>query len=103
MAGPLIPTRGTCFCWVMAAAAATLSNRYVFKYHLESLANRVGLEIRVAHYPPHCSKYNPSGHRFFAHVMRACQGLLLTSIEVTSHGTGEHKTGPENNRPRSHR
>ena len=30
------------------------SNRYVFKYHMESLANRVGLEIRVAHYPPYC-------------------------------------------------
>ena len=35
------------------------SNRYVFKYHLESLANRIGLEIRVAHYPPYCSKLNP--------------------------------------------
>ena len=59
------------------------SNRYVFKYHLELLANRLGLEIRVAHYPPYCSKYNPIEHRFFPHVTRACQGLLLTSIEVT--------------------
>jgi DDE family transposase len=60
------------------------SNRYVFKYHLERLANRIGLEIRVAHYPPNCSKYNPIEHRFFPHVTRACQGLLLTSTEVTS-------------------
>jgi hypothetical protein len=59
------------------------SKRYVFKYHLEHLANRLGLEIRVAHYPPHCSKYNPIEHRFFPHVTRACQGLLLTSTEVT--------------------
>lgn len=59
------------------------SNRYVFKYHLEGLADRLGLEIRVAHYPPHCSKYNPIEHRFFPHVTRACQGLLLTSLEVT--------------------
>jgi hypothetical protein len=28
------------------------SRRYVFKYHLEPLANCLGLEIRVAHYPP---------------------------------------------------
>jgi hypothetical protein len=59
------------------------SNRYVFKYHLERLANLLGLEIRVAHYPSYCSKYNPIEHRFFPHVTRACQGLLLSSVEVT--------------------
>ncbi len=59
------------------------SKRYVFKYHLERLANRIGLELRVAHYPPYRSKYNPIEHRFFPHVTRACQGLLLTSMEVT--------------------
>lgn len=59
------------------------SNRYVFKYHLERVADRLGLELRVAHYPPYCSKYNPIEHRFFPHVTRACQGLLLTSLGVT--------------------
>jgi hypothetical protein len=59
------------------------SNRYVFKYHLEALAARIGLEIRLAHYPPYCSKYNPIEHLFFPHVTRACQGLLLSSVEVT--------------------
>jgi len=58
------------------------SNRYVFKYHLERLADRIGLELRVAHYPPYCSKYNPIEHRLFPHVTRACQGLLLTSLNV---------------------
>ena len=60
------------------------SNRYGFKYYLERLATRIGMEIRVAHYPPYCSKYNPIEHRFFPHVTRACQGLLLSSTEVTS-------------------
>jgi hypothetical protein len=58
------------------------SNRYVFKYHLERLADRLGLELRIAHYPPYCSKYNAIEHRLFPHVTRACQGLLLTSLEV---------------------
>lgn len=58
------------------------ANRYVFKYHLERLADRLGLEIRVSHYPPYCSKYNPVEHRFFPHITRACQGLLLTSLAV---------------------
>lgn len=68
------------------------SNRYVFKYHLERLANRIGLEIRVAHYPPYCSKYNPIEHCFFPHVTRACQGLLLSSTEVTSQAMARAST-----------
>jgi hypothetical protein len=59
------------------------SNRYVFKYHLEKLAARLKIELRVAHYPPYCSKYNPIEHRFFPLVTRACQGLLLSSVEET--------------------
>jgi Rhodopirellula transposase DDE domain len=55
--------------------------RYVFKYALEQLAERIGLEIRVAHYPPYNSKYNPIEHRFFPHVTRACQGLVFSAVE----------------------
>ena len=39
-----------------------------------------GIEIRVAHYPPYCSKYNPIEHRLFPHVSRACQGVLFESV-----------------------
>ena len=31
---------------------------YLFKEDLQKLASRLGIEIRVAHYPPYCSKYN---------------------------------------------
>lgn len=58
------------------------SSRYLFKQALEQLADRIGLEIRVAHYPPYTSKYNPIEHRFFPHVTRACQGVIFTSLEV---------------------
>jgi len=36
------------------------------------LVDEIGIEIRVAHYPAYCSKYNPIEHRFFPHVTRAC-------------------------------
>jgi hypothetical protein len=68
------------------------SNRYVFKFHLEKLAERLGLEIRVAHFPPYCSKYNPIEHRFFPHVTQACQGLLLKSVTVTSEAMAKAST-----------
>jgi hypothetical protein len=58
------------------------ARRYVFKEELQGLAARLGLEIRVAHYPPYCSKYNPIEHRLFPHVTRACQGVVFHTIQI---------------------
>jgi hypothetical protein len=58
------------------------ATRYVFKEELQKLANRLGIEIRVAHYPPYCSKYNPIEHRLFPHVTRACRGVIFRALEV---------------------
>src|SRR5262249_50036237 len=67
-------------------------SRYVFKYHLERLADRLQLEIRVAHYPPDCSKYDPIEHRFFPHVTRACQGVVFTTIDLMQRKMAETRT-----------
>jgi hypothetical protein len=58
------------------------ANRYVFKHALEALAGRIAVEIRVAHYPPYCSKYNPIEHRMFPHVTKSCQGIVFYSTEM---------------------
>lgn len=58
------------------------ARHYLFKQDLQALADEIGIEIRVAHYPPYCSKYNPIEHRLFPHVTRACQGVIFTSIEL---------------------
>ena len=58
------------------------SNRHVFKEALQQLADRLGLEIGIAHYPPYCSKHNPIEHRLFAHVTRACQGVTFHSVAI---------------------
>lgn len=68
------------------------SNRYVFKYRLEQLADRLQLEIRVAHYPPGCSKYDPIEHRLFPHVTRACQGVVFTTIGLMQRKMAETHT-----------
>jgi hypothetical protein len=68
------------------------SRRYLFKYHLEQLADRLQVEIRVAHYPPGCSKYDPIEHRFFPHVTRACQGVVFTTIELIQKKMAETRT-----------
>lgn len=35
------------------------SRQYLFKQDLQTLVDELGIEIRVAHYPPYTSKYNP--------------------------------------------
>jgi hypothetical protein len=68
------------------------SRRFLFKYHLEKLADRLQMEIRVVHYPPGCSKYDPIEHRFFPHVTRACQGVIFTTIGLVVKKMAETRT-----------
>ena len=58
------------------------ARHYLFKRDLQALADEIGVEIRIAHYPPYCSKYNPIEHRLFPHLTRACQGVVFASIEL---------------------
>src|SRR5499427_8336229 len=58
------------------------ATQYLFKEDLQGLANRLGLEIRVAHYPPYCSKYNPTERRVFPHITRACQGVIFHTVDI---------------------
>ena len=39
----------------------------------------IGIEIRIAHYPPYTSKWNPIEHRVFPHITRELSGMILTS------------------------
>ncbi len=54
------------------------ARKYVFKHDLERLSDSIGLPIRVAHYPPYCSKYNPIERCFFPHLGRACSACFST-------------------------
>ena len=58
------------------------SRHYIFKQDLQVLADELGIAIRVAHYPPYASKFNPIEHRLFPHVTRACQGVVFKSVEL---------------------
>lgn len=58
------------------------SRHYIFKEDLQKLVNEIGIEVRIAHYPPYTSKYNPIEHRLFCHVTRACEGVVFESMEL---------------------
>jgi hypothetical protein len=58
------------------------SRHYVFKEALQALSDEWGLRLRIAHYPPYCSKYNPIEHRVFPHLTRVCKGVLFQSVKL---------------------
>ena len=58
------------------------ARQYLFKSDLQDLADEIGVAIRIAHYPPYTSKYNPIDHRLFPHVTRACQGVVFNSLDL---------------------
>ncbi len=68
---------------VLADGGGSNSSRhYIFKEDLQKLVNEIGIEIRMAHYPPYTSKYNPIEHRLFCHVTNACKGTVFSSLDV---------------------
>lgn len=54
----------------------------MFKEALQTLADRLGPDIRVAHYPRYCSKHNPIEHRLFPHITQACKGVVFHTVAI---------------------
>lgn len=71
------------------------ARQYLFKQDLQALVNELGIEIRIAHYPPYTSKYNPIEHRLFPHITRVCQGVIFQSVEMVRElmATAKTQTG----------
>lgn len=55
----------------------------LFKSDLWAVANEINLDLRIAHYPPGASKWNPIEHRVFPHITRALSGVVLKTINLT--------------------
>lgn len=68
------------------------SRQYLFKQDLQALVNELGIEIRIAHYPPYTSKYNPIEHRLFPHLTRVCKGVIFESVEMVKELMTKAKT-----------
>lgn len=55
---------------------------YLFKEAIYNFAQQTGLQIRIAHYPAYCSKYNPIEHRVFPYVTKALNGIMIDSAKT---------------------
>jgi hypothetical protein len=70
-----------------------------FKEDVVDLSARLGLPLRIAHYPPYTSKWHPIEHRLFSHVERSLRGVILdchetalAAVQRTRTKTGLHVT-----------
>ncbi len=84
--------RATSILLLCDGGGSNSASHYLFKEDLQRLVDRLGIEIRVAHYPPYCSKYNPIEHRLFPHVTRACQGVIFESVGLVKELMEKAKT-----------
>ena len=54
----------------------------LWKVALQDLADKIGLELTVCHFPPGTSKWNKIEHRMFCHITQNWRGKPLVSHEV---------------------
>jgi transposase len=54
----------------------------LWRWALQQLANKTGLQIELCHYPPGTSKWNKIEHRLFCHITRTWQGVPLETLEI---------------------
>jgi hypothetical protein len=57
------------------------SRNRLWKLELQRFANEFGLTVRVSHYPPGASKWNPVEHRLFSAISNNWAGQPLDSYE----------------------
>ena len=72
----------TSILWLCDCGGSNSASQYLFKQDFQQLVNELGIEIRVAHYPSYCSKFNPIERRFWSQVGRACQGMLFDTLDT---------------------
>jgi len=64
----------------------------LWKFELQKLANEIGKDIQVLHYPPGTSKWNKIEHRMFSFISKNWQGIPLISAAVIINLIGATKT-----------
>ncbi len=64
------------------AGGANAARSWRFKEDAVALSKRLGLRLRIAHYPPYTSKWNPIEHRMFSQIERRWRGIILDSPQT---------------------
>ena len=74
------------------AGGANSYRHHIFKAEVQSLVNEINIPLKIVHYPPYTSKWNPIEHRVFPHVTRALEGVPLNTLDEAKDRVGATKT-----------
>jgi hypothetical protein len=64
------------------AGGANAARSLRFKEDLIVLSERLGVRLRIAHYPPYTSKWHPIEHRLFSQIEKKWRGVILDSPQT---------------------
>ena len=75
------------------SGGANSYRHHAFKKQVLLLAQKIGVDIIICHYPPYASKWNPIEHRLFPHVSNALRrGATMENIEQMAQKISQTKT-----------
>jgi hypothetical protein len=63
------------------AGGANSYRHHIFKAEVQQLVNEINIPLKIVHYPPYTSKWNPIEHRVFPHITRALEGVPLNTVD----------------------
>lgn len=63
------------------SGGANSYRHHIFKSEMQKLVSEMNIPIKIVHYPPYASKWNPIEHRVFPHVTRALAGVPLNTVD----------------------
>lgn len=67
---------------ILADGGGSNSSRSrLWKVILQELADKLGIPVKMCHYPPGTSKWNPIEHRLFGQISQNWRGVPLESLE----------------------
>jgi hypothetical protein len=74
------------------AGGANSYRHNIFKVELQKLSNEISMKLKIVHYPPYTSKWNPIEHRVFPHVTRAMEGVPFNTVDEAKNRIESAKT-----------
>ena len=74
------------------AGGANSYRHNIFKVELQTLSNEINMRLKIVHYPPYTSKWNPIEHRVFPHITRSIEGVLINTVDEIKNKIDSTKT-----------
>lgn len=74
------------------AGGANSYRHNIFKVELQRLSNEIKMSLKIVHYPPYTSKWNPIEHKVFPHITRAIDGVPLKTVDDAKNKIASAKT-----------